>query len=173
VAVLAINGTIFIPLIRSFLHPHLSFVGGIASFSSTVLALNGYLENTLLDSWAVSPSFCCLIDCRRGSAGTPIQRHDNGFLSCQAPPWIVYDLRLRRELLSNCTTSVPNTPFWWGGLIFAASIFCCAPSKVSSCYYKLMCTVLFLIVRVTAPWCHIEILRFLFTQHWVNVYSTR
>jgi hypothetical protein len=60
------------------------------SFSSTVLAFNGYLGSTLFFSWIASPSFCSLADFRRGKAGILIhwQRHDNDFLSCQAraPP---------------------------------------------------------------------------------------
>jgi len=123
-----------VPLSRTLHSSLLSFVGGMASFSSTILAVNGYL------AWipGLSPSFCCLIDFWWWKAGTPSQRHDNGFLSCLAPPRTVYDLRLGRELLNNCTTPVPNTLFGWGGLVSAASIFCCAPSEVSSCHYKLI-----------------------------------
>jgi len=64
-----------------------------------------------------------LIDFRRGKAGILIQwqRHDNGFLSGLAPPWIVYDLRLG---------SIPILlPMRWAHA-FAASIFCCEPSSL-------------------------------------------
>ena len=111
----------------SFPSTLLSFVGGIVSFSSTILAINGYFASTLLDSWAVSSSFCCLIDFQRRKAGTPIQRH-NGFLFCFCSSLDFYDLRLRREFLNNCTIPVLNTPFGRGGLVFAASTFYCAPS---------------------------------------------
>ena len=75
---------------------HLSYRSLEASHHSSLPPLPSIPRAPLVDSWAVFSSFCCLIDFRRGKAGTPIQRHDNGFLVCQAPPWTVYHLRLGR-----------------------------------------------------------------------------
>ena len=104
-----------------------SFVASIASFSFTILA---YLASALLLLFLPSGRF---------STGIPIHWLDNG-LSCLAPPWTVYDLRLGRELFNNCPISVQIL----------------LPDKVGSCcLYFLLCTSTPSSVPVIISWYNI------------------